>query len=113
MEQEVMWPIAAMPKRSSDGARLDQILAPIHLPDFTSDAKEDVLCSLPEVVRQANHPCHNAGYFRMEPLGLTALISVESLATPRRSLFPFAKTEKGTGGTRWSNRDFLHRRGNT
>lgn len=75
--------------------------------------KEEVLCSLSDVVRQADHSCHNVGHFSVEPIGLTAVAAVESSATPRRSLFSFAKTEKGASGTRLNNRDFLHRRENT
>jgi len=105
-----MWPNAAMPKRSFEGACSDQTLALIDLSGFTRDAKEEVLCSLSDVVRQADHPCHNVGHFSVEPIGLTAVVPVEFLATPRRSLFPFAKTEKGTSGT---GLNFLHRRENT
>jgi hypothetical protein len=35
MAQEILWPNAATPKRSSDGGCSDQNLALVDLPDFT------------------------------------------------------------------------------
>ena len=63
--QEALSPNAAIPERSSDGGCLGQIMALIDPRDVARDAKAHGVCSLPEVVRQADHPCHNAGHFTM------------------------------------------------